>query len=85
MPSFDTVLEPNLVEVRNAVDQAAKEIGTRFDFKGSSASVELEEHAEGTLLRYPVGKAVGNVRNDGPELVEPVEPVRPRPQQAELF
>ncbi|MCB9719044.1 MAG: SOS response-associated peptidase [Myxococcales bacterium] len=40
---------------------------------------------EGTLLRYPVGKAVGNVRNDGPELVEPVEPVRPRPQQAELF
>lgn len=41
MPSFDTVLEPNLVEVRNAVDQAMKEIGTRFDFKGSSAAVEL--------------------------------------------
>jgi hypothetical protein len=41
MPSFDTVLEPNLVEVRNAVDQTAKEIGTRFDFKGSSARVEL--------------------------------------------
>jgi len=43
MPSFDTVLEPNLVEVRNAVDQANKEIGTRFDFKGSSAKVELAE------------------------------------------
>ena len=43
MPSFDTVLEPNLVEVRNAVDQAAKEIATRFDFKGSSARVELKE------------------------------------------
>ena len=43
MPSFDTVLEPNLVEVRNAVDQTAKEIGTRFDFKGSSARVELSE------------------------------------------
>lgn len=43
MPSFDTVLEPNLVEVRNAVDQASKEIGTRFDFKGSSAKVELTE------------------------------------------
>ena len=43
MPSFDTVLEPNLVEVRNAVDQAGKEIGTRFDFKGSSARVELKE------------------------------------------
>lgn len=41
MPSFDTVLEPNLVEVRNAVDQTAKEIGTRFDFKGSSAKAEL--------------------------------------------
>lgn len=43
MPTFDTVLEPNLVEVRNAVDQTAKEIGTRFDFKGSSARVELKE------------------------------------------
>ena len=43
MPSFDAVLEPNLVEVRNAVDQTAKEIGTRFDFKGTSARVELKE------------------------------------------
>lgn len=43
MPSFDAVLDPNLVEVRNAVDQTAKEIGTRFDFKGSSARVELRE------------------------------------------
>src|SRR4029078_7604843 len=43
MPSFDAVLEPNLVEVRNAVDQAGKEIGTRFDFKGSSARIELKE------------------------------------------
>jgi uncharacterized protein YajQ (UPF0234 family) len=43
MPSFDTVLEPNLVEVRNAVDQANKEIGNRFDFKGSDARVELAD------------------------------------------
>jgi cyclic-di-GMP-binding protein len=43
MPSFDTVIEPNLVEVKNAVEQANKEIGTRFDFKGSSAKVELSE------------------------------------------
>ena len=43
MPSFDTVLDPDLVEVKNAVDQAAKEIGTRFDFKGSSARTELKE------------------------------------------
>ena len=43
MPSFDTVIEPDLVELKNAVDQANKEIGTRFDFKGSSAKVELSE------------------------------------------
>ena len=43
MPSFDTVCEPNMVEVRNAVDNAAKEIGTRFDFKGTSAAIELKE------------------------------------------
>jgi len=43
MPSFDCVLEPNLVEVRNAVDQTAKEIGTRFDFKGGSAGVDLAD------------------------------------------
>ncbi len=43
MPSFDTVVEPNLVEVKNAVEQTAKEIGTRFDFKGSSAAVELKD------------------------------------------
>ena len=43
MPSFDTVCEANLVEVKNAVDNAAKEIGTRFDFKGSSAAAELAD------------------------------------------
>jgi uncharacterized protein YajQ (UPF0234 family) len=43
MPSFDTVIEPDLVELRNAVEQANKEIGTRFDFKGSSAQVELAD------------------------------------------
>ena len=43
MPSFDTVCEPNMVEVRNAVDNAAKEIATRFDFKGTSAAIELKE------------------------------------------
>lgn len=43
MPSFDTVCEPNLVEVKNAVDNAAKEIATRFDFKGTPASIELKD------------------------------------------
>ena len=45
MPSFDTVIEPDLVELRNAVDQANKEIGTRFDFKGSSSLVELADRS----------------------------------------
>lgn len=45
MPSFDTVVEPNKVEVKNAVEQTAKEIGTRFDFKGTSAAVELKDFA----------------------------------------
>jgi uncharacterized protein YajQ (UPF0234 family) len=43
MPSFDVVSEANTVEVKNAVDQANKEISTRFDFKGSDARVEQKE------------------------------------------
>jgi uncharacterized protein YajQ (UPF0234 family) len=43
MPSFDTVSEANMVEVKNGVDQANKEISTRFDFKGSDARVEQKE------------------------------------------
>ena len=50
MPSFDTVLEPNLVELRNAVDQSNKEIGTRFDFKGSSAHIESTEQGKDRSL-----------------------------------
>jgi hypothetical protein len=43
MPSFDIVCKPNWVELRNAVDQANREISNRFDFKGSDARVELAE------------------------------------------
>ncbi len=43
MPSFDTVSEANMVEVKNALDQSNKEISTRFDFKGSDARVEQKE------------------------------------------
>ena len=43
MPSFDTVLEADLVKVKNAVENSAKEIGTRFDFKGTAASIELKD------------------------------------------
>ena len=43
MPSFDTVCEADFVEVKNAVENSAKEIGTRFDFKGTSAGIELKD------------------------------------------
>ncbi len=42
MPSFDVVSEFDLQEVRNAVDQAAREAATRYDFKGTDSSVELQ-------------------------------------------
>lgn len=41
MPSFDIVSEVDLQEVRNAVDQANREVGTRFDFRGVEAEFEL--------------------------------------------
>lgn len=41
MPSFDIVMEPDMVEVRNGIDQSVKEIETRFDFKGTGAKCEL--------------------------------------------
>ncbi len=41
MPSFDTVSEINHHELTNAIDQANREIGTRYDFKGSNANIEL--------------------------------------------
>jgi uncharacterized protein YajQ (UPF0234 family) len=51
MPSFDIVSEVNMHEAANAVDQSNREVGTRFDFKGSGARYELNDsvitlHAE---------------------------------------
>ncbi len=43
MPSFDTVCEADMVKVKNGVENTAKEIATRFDFKGTSASIELKD------------------------------------------
>lgn len=43
MPSFDVVSEVELHEVTNGVDQANREVSTRFDFKGANASFELNE------------------------------------------
>jgi uncharacterized protein YajQ (UPF0234 family) len=51
--SFDVVSEVDLQEVRNAVDQAQREIGQRFDFKGTGSSVELTQDggSESILVR----------------------------------
>jgi len=50
MPSFDTKLDPNLESVGNAVDTTAKEIGTRFDFKGTSAAVEFKKKEKEVIV-----------------------------------
>lgn len=63
MPSFDTVLEPDLVEVRNAVDQSGKEIGTRFDFKGTSARVELGDKGKEVTLYGDSDFQIGQVKD----------------------
>lgn len=43
MPSFDIVSEVDWVEVRNAVDQAQREVDTRFDFKGTNSTIALSD------------------------------------------
>jgi uncharacterized protein YajQ (UPF0234 family) len=44
MPTFDVVSQVDMQEVRNAVDQAAREVATRFDFKNTNSTVELAGH-----------------------------------------
>lgn len=44
MPSFDIVSEVNSMELENAVNQAKKELATRFDFKGSTAEITLDKN-----------------------------------------
>ncbi len=43
MPSFDAMLEADATEVRNAVEQVNKEVGNRFDFKGTDARIEQKD------------------------------------------
>jgi uncharacterized protein YajQ (UPF0234 family) len=45
MPTFDVVSEVDMQEIRNAVDQAQREVTTRFDFKGTDSTIELSEKA----------------------------------------
>ena len=46
MPSFDIVSEVDMHEVNNAIDQANREVGTRFDFKGIDAKFEVTEQSD---------------------------------------
>ena len=45
MPSFDVVCEPDMVELKNAIEQSNKEISNRFDFKGSDSRVEQKDES----------------------------------------
>lgn len=45
MPTFDVVSQVDLQEVRNAVDQASREVATRFDFKNTDSSVALNDRS----------------------------------------
>jgi cyclic-di-GMP-binding protein len=50
-PSFDVVSEVDVQELRNATQQAQREIGTRFDFKGTRSSIELDDQGPSYTLR----------------------------------
>jgi len=45
MPSFDVVSEVDVQEVRNAIDQAHRELATRFDFKGTDSTIEFKDNS----------------------------------------
>lgn len=65
MPSMDIVSKPDMHEVRNAVDQANKELKTRFDFKDTSATIdELEDGFKLTANSEDRVKAVADVLLD---------------------
>ena len=61
MPSFDIVSEIDLQEVRNAVDQASRELSSRFDFRGVDASVLLED--ETILVSAPEEFQINQIRD----------------------
>ena len=44
MPTFDVVSEVDMQEVKNAIDQAVREVSTRYDFKDTGSSIELSGH-----------------------------------------
>jgi uncharacterized protein YajQ (UPF0234 family) len=64
MPSFDIVSQVNAQEVKNAVEQASKEIQNRFDFKGSDARIEQAEMALTVFAddEYKLGQVIDVLR-----------------------
>jgi cyclic-di-GMP-binding protein len=64
MPSFDIVAQVNAQEVKNAVEQANKEIQNRFDFKGSDARIEQAEMALTVFAddEYKLGQVIDVLR-----------------------
>jgi len=44
VPTFDVVSEVDMQEVKNAVDQASREVTTRFDFKNTDSTIDLNDH-----------------------------------------
>jgi uncharacterized protein YajQ (UPF0234 family) len=57
MPSFDVVSELNLMEVENAFNQARKEIGQRFDFKGTQTDLERDKEGHVVVRAGSEGRA----------------------------
>ena len=62
MPSFDVVSEVDRMEVRNAVDQAQRELASRFDFKGIRATIELDAKTGSVVLTVDDGARLKGLR-----------------------
>ena len=62
MPSFDVVSEVDRMEVKNAVDQAQRELSSRFDFKGVTATIELDAKTGSILLAVDDGARLKGLR-----------------------
>lgn len=62
MPSFDVVSEVDRMEVKNAIDQAQRELTSRFDFKGVHATIELDPKTGSVLLAVDDGARLKGLR-----------------------
>jgi cyclic-di-GMP-binding protein len=62
MPSFDIVSEVDRMEVKNALDAAVKELGSRFDFKGAKAEIQLDPKTGSLLLSVDDGDKLKALR-----------------------